>query len=89
MADVLLLHHALGLTAGVRAFADALREAGHTVVLPDLYEGRSFSALAEAGGELFLYPGSGHLIADASFSDYQPEQAGLILARTLGFLGWG
>jgi dienelactone hydrolase len=42
MAEVLIFHHAQGLTAGVRAFADRLRGAGHTVHAPDLYEGRTF-----------------------------------------------
>ncbi|MFE5734880.1 dienelactone hydrolase family protein [Streptomyces sp. NPDC056528] len=46
MAEVLLFHHALGLTEGVRAFADGLRRAGHTVHVPDLYEGRVFEDLA-------------------------------------------
>lgn len=48
MAEILLFHHAHGLTAGVRSFADDLREAGHTVHVPDLYEGRVFDSL-EAG----------------------------------------
>lgn len=47
MADVLLFHHAQGLTAGVRAFADELRRAGHRVHTPDLYEGRTFTQLAD------------------------------------------
>lgn len=42
MAEVLLFHHSLGLTPGVEAFAETLREAGNTVYLPDLYEGRTF-----------------------------------------------
>ncbi|MFE2560574.1 dienelactone hydrolase family protein [Streptomyces sp. NBC_00090] len=46
MAEVLLFHHALGLTQGVGAFADELRRAGHTVHVPDLYEGRTFDDLA-------------------------------------------
>ena len=50
MADVVLYHHAHGLTAGVRAFADELRRAGHTVELPDLYEGRTFEALDDGLG---------------------------------------
>jgi dienelactone hydrolase len=41
MAEVLLFHHAFGRTAGVRAFADALRQAGHIVHVPDLYAGPS------------------------------------------------
>ncbi len=45
MAEVLLFHHAQGLTPGVRAFADRLRSNGHVVHLPDLYEGRVFDDL--------------------------------------------
>jgi dienelactone hydrolase len=48
MAEVLLFHHAQGLTPGVVAFGDQLREAGHTVHVPDLYDGRTFDDL-EAG----------------------------------------
>jgi len=39
MAEVVLFHHAQGLTDGVRAFADGLRAAGHTVHTPDLFDG--------------------------------------------------
>jgi dienelactone hydrolase len=45
MAEVLLLHHAQGLTTGVVAFAARLREAGHTVHSPDLYDGHTFETL--------------------------------------------
>lgn len=47
MAEVVLFHHAQGLTDGVRAFADTLREAGHTVHVPDMYEGKTFGTLDE------------------------------------------
>ena len=47
MAEVLLFHHAQGLTRGVRAFADELRAAGHTVHAPDLFEGRTFPSIDE------------------------------------------
>lgn len=47
MAEVIVFHHALGLTDGVRAFADELRAAGHTVHAPDLYEGRTFATVDE------------------------------------------
>jgi len=47
MAELLLFHHALGLTAGCRAFAEDLRAAGHIVHTPDLYAGRTFTDLAE------------------------------------------
>lgn len=47
MAEIVLYHHALGLTSGVRAFADTLREARHTVHVPDLYDGRTFASVDE------------------------------------------
>jgi dienelactone hydrolase len=39
-----------------------------------------------ADGELFLYPGSGHLFADSSSPDYEEQAAGLLMERTLAFL---
>jgi dienelactone hydrolase len=47
MAEVLLFHHAQGLTPGIHAFADELRAAGHTVHTPDLFEGRTFGSVDE------------------------------------------
>ena len=47
MTDVVLYHHVQGLTEGVRAFAEELRRAGHTVHTPDLFEGRTFDSLEE------------------------------------------
>jgi dienelactone hydrolase len=45
MAEVLVFHHALGLTPGVLDLAETLRGGGHTVHTPDLYEGRTFGKL--------------------------------------------
>jgi len=45
MAEVVLFHHAQGLTPGVIGFAEELRGEGHTVHTPDLYEGRTFDTL--------------------------------------------
>lgn len=50
MAEVLLFHHAQGLTSGVREFAAGLERAGHPVHLPDLYEGRVFGDLESGVG---------------------------------------
>jgi dienelactone hydrolase len=185
MTRVLLFHHALGVTPGVRAFADHLRAAGHEVTVPDLFDGATFDSVAagvahaegigfetiaergtahadeleppfvvagfslgalpaqkiaqsrrgvtgavlyhaavpisafgdewpdgvalqihiteddpwaaedldtardlaaRAGGELHLYPGTGHLVADSGSPDHDPAQARLILERTLAFL---
>jgi dienelactone hydrolase len=59
MAEILLFHHALGLTAGVRAFAGRLRAAGHGVHLPDLYDGRTFTRLDEGVGHAEAYHSAG------------------------------
>jgi dienelactone hydrolase len=50
LTDVVLFHHAQGLTAGVRQFADQLRAAGHEVTVPDLFEGQTFGTIAEGVG---------------------------------------
>jgi len=47
MSEVVVFHHALGLTPGVISFAEKLREAGHTVHTPDLFEGRTFATIDE------------------------------------------
>ena len=47
MTEVLLFHHAQGLTPGVAAFADELRAAGHVVHTPDLFDGRTFDSIDE------------------------------------------
>ena len=47
MAEVVVLHHALGLTEWVRGFADQLRAAGHMVHTPDLFDGRTFATIDE------------------------------------------
>ncbi len=50
MAEVVIFHHAQGLTPGVTAFAEELRSAGHTAHTPDMYEGQTFPTLEEGLG---------------------------------------
>ncbi|WP_151084502.1 dienelactone hydrolase family protein [Nocardioides cynanchi] len=50
MAEVLLYHHIQGLTDGVKSFADELRRAGHTVHMPDLFDGHTFDSIEEGFG---------------------------------------
>jgi dienelactone hydrolase len=47
MTEVLLYHHVQGLTEGVLSFAGELRQAGHTVHTPDLFDGRTFGTIEE------------------------------------------
>ncbi|MDH3300320.1 MAG: dienelactone hydrolase family protein [Acidimicrobiia bacterium] len=187
MATVLVFHHALGLTEGIKWFAQRLEVAGHRVVLPDLFDGAVFTSVDDglahaesvgfdviidrgvqaaaavagrfvvagfslgampaqkvaqsaggsvsgavlyhsavppeffgsswptglplqihitlsdpwaeedvdvareligtAGAMVFEYPGTGHLIADPTSADFDPDAAELIVERTLTFLG--
>ncbi|MFJ6380273.1 dienelactone hydrolase family protein [Kitasatospora sp. NPDC092039] len=48
MAQIVLFHSAYGLRPAVRAAADRLRAAGHTVHTPDLFDGRTFESVEEA-----------------------------------------
>src|SRR6266511_1895402 len=50
MAELLLFHHAQGLTAGCLSFAGRVRAAGHVVHAPDLYDGKTFTELADGVG---------------------------------------
>ncbi len=47
MAGMVLFHSARGLRPGVTAAADRLRAAGHTVHVPDYYDGKVFGDLDE------------------------------------------
>jgi dienelactone hydrolase len=47
MTNVVLYHHVQGLTDGVRSFASDLRNAGHTVHTPDMFDGRTFETIEE------------------------------------------
>jgi dienelactone hydrolase len=83
MADVVLFHHVQGLTEGMRAFADGLREGGHTVHTPDLFEGE-LPATVEEGVAFVQRTG------DEALSE-RAERAVAELPRNLVYAGfsWG
>jgi dienelactone hydrolase len=90
MAQVLLFHHALGLTAGCLRFADDLRAAGHIVHTPDLYDGKIFHTISEgvahAGTIGFgAIQGRGRLAAEALPADlvYAGFSLGVVPAQML------
>jgi len=78
MAEVVLFHHAQGLTRGVAAFADQLRSAGHIVHTPDLFEGRTFPTL-EQGMAFVKQIGFGEVMARGERA-VQALPAGLVYA---------
>ncbi|HET8558370.1 MAG TPA: dienelactone hydrolase family protein [Gaiellaceae bacterium] len=47
MTEVVLYHHVQGLTDGMRSFAEQLREGGHTVHTPDVFDGRTFETIED------------------------------------------
>jgi dienelactone hydrolase len=47
MTEVVLYHHVQGLTEGVLSFAEDMRQAGHTVHTPDMFDGRCFDTIEE------------------------------------------
>lgn len=65
MAEMLFFHHVLGLTDGVRAFTERLRDRGHIVHAPDLFDGRTFTTL-EQGLEHVERIGSGTVAGRAA-----------------------
>ena len=83
MAEVVLFHHVQGLTDGVRSLADALREGGHRVHTPDVFEGER-PATVEEGVALVGRTGEDVLAAriDAALADLP---AGLVFGGT----SWG
>src|ERR1051325_5454462 len=80
MAEVVVFHHAQGLTPGVRAFADELRAAGHTVHTPDLYEGKTLAQI-ENGVEFARLTGFGTIVE-------RGEQAAEDLGDNLVYAGF-
>ena len=61
MAEILMFHHAQGLTPGIISFADRLRRAGHIVHTPDLFDGRTFDSI-DQGVSFINERGFGELI---------------------------
>jgi dienelactone hydrolase len=77
MAEILLFHHALGVTPGVLAFADDLRARGHVVHVPDLFGGRTFAQLED-----------GVAYAREAPVDDRAEAAVKVLPNEIVYAGW-
>ena len=85
MARVLLFHHALGLTDGVRAFADTLRAARHTVDTPDLFEGRTFHDI-QAGVDHAQTVGFDTIVAAGAACAHGLDEPTVVAGFSLGAL---
>lgn len=76
MTEVLLFHHAQGLTHGVVAFAEELRSGGHTVHTPDLF-GRTFDSI-EAGMSYIENDAGFELLVDRAMRVADDLPAGIV-----------
>jgi dienelactone hydrolase len=91
VSEVVVYHHSLGLTDGVRSFAEALRAAGHTVHTPDLYDWKTFENVEEgmAHAEELGFPheivGRGRAAAESLAADvyYVGFSMGALPAQSL------
>ena len=83
MTTVLLFHHIQGLTPGVTAFANRVREGGHVVHVPDLFGARIFDSIED--GAAFTRS------ADAPDFDALADDVAAELPPDLVYLGfsWG
>ncbi|MFT2693343.1 dienelactone hydrolase family protein [Clavibacter zhangzhiyongii] len=83
MAEIVLFHHVRGRTPGVLALADALRDGGHVVHVPDLFDG-ALPATVEAG--LALMAGlADHVVAERTERALDGLPAELVYAG----ISWG
>lgn len=80
MAEVLVFHHIQGRTPGIEQFADTLRAAGHTVHVPDLFDGRTFDSIGE--GAAFVQG------PDAPDFDAAADQIAAALPASLVYAGF-
>ena len=62
MTEIMLFHHAQGQTAGFFAFAEELRQTGHTVHTADLFRYQAFGSI-EAGVAYVREVGFGTLLS--------------------------
>lgn len=85
MTNVLMFHHVLGVTDGIRWFADELRSAGHEVTIADLWEGQTYPSI-EAGVAHAQEVGFGNVIErGAALASELPEGA-VVVGMSLGAL---
>ena len=85
MTQIVLFHHAQGLTSGVVALADRFEQAGHTVHLPDVYDGKTFTDL-ESGMANARAVGFQKLLDDAVASTETLDTDVVYIGLSLGVM---
>lgn len=87
MAEVLLFHHALGVTPGVRAFADTLAADGHTIHVPDLFTGHTFATIDDGLAHVERIGGFGEVLNRAAAAAEPLPDALVYIGFSLGVVG--
>jgi dienelactone hydrolase len=77
--NIMLFHSTYGLRPAVRQAADRLREAGHEVWTPDLFEGRTFGTVEE-GMAFHTEIGKDELLKRAVLAAAPYSERGLVYA---------
>lgn len=85
MTNIIVFHHVLGVTDGVREFAARLRRAGHAPTVPDLFDGRSF-AFREDGAAYVQQVGVETIIERGRAAASSQPAATVYLGFSLGVL---
>lgn len=84
MAQILLFHHALGLTDGVRALAAQIEAGGHTVHTPDLFDGALFTTPEEGITHVESLGGFDVIAERAMPAAAQHPQASVVAGISMG-----
>ena len=84
MAQILLFHHALGLTDGVRALAEQIEAGGHTVHTPDLFDGALFATPEEGIAHVESLGGFDTIAGLAMPAAAQHPQASVVAGISMG-----
>jgi dienelactone hydrolase len=85
MTSVLLFHHVLGVTDGIRWFADELRAAGHDVAIADLWDGETFPSI-DAGVAHAQEVGFGNVIDRGAALAADLPPGAVVIGMSLGAL---
>ncbi|GAB2512216.1 dienelactone hydrolase family protein [Paramicrobacterium agarici] len=64
MTEVVMFHHVLGRTDAIESIAETLRNSGHVIHVPDLFDGRTFDSIDD-GIAFAQSVGSDELLARA------------------------
>lgn len=84
MAQIILFHHALGLTDGVRALAEQIAAGGHQVHTPDLFDGAVFGTPREGLAHVETLGGFDTIAMEGMRVAAQFPQASVVAGISMG-----